>query len=138
MEITNNNIEKALKYFDKLDDTKYETLVDNIIEEQAYLSTFIQQNLDAIFGKNEQIKDLSYNLYFTILYLYKNKLGDSYPIIDKEKLTAIIENNNGGNHKQEELGDFLFTQLVDSKFGKEEILKVIGLLNVVINCVDLS
>ena len=86
MEITNNNIEKALKYFDKLDDSKYETLVDNIIEEQAYLSTFVQQNLDAIFGENEQIKDLSYNLYFNILYIFKSKLADKYPIIDNEKL----------------------------------------------------
>jgi len=134
MEITNNNIEKALKYFDKLDDSKYETLVDNIIEEQAYLSTFVQQNLDAIFGENEQIKDLSYNLYFNILYIFKSKLADKYPIIDNEKLVPIIENNNGGEHKQEELGDFLFTQLVDSEFGKEDILKVIGLLNIVINC----
>ncbi len=136
MEITNNNIEKALKYFDKLDDTKYETLVDSIIEEQAYLSTFIQQNLDAIFGENEQIIDLSYNLYFNILYLFKNKLDDKYPIIDSNKLVPIIESNNGGNHNQEELGDFLFTQLVGSEFSKEDILKVIGLLNVVINCID--
>jgi len=134
MEITNNNTEKALNYFDKLDDNKYETLVDNIIEEQAYLSTFVQQNLDAIFGENEQIKDLSYNLYFNILYLFKTKLADKYPIIDSNKLVPIIESNKAGNHNQEELGDFLFTQLVGSKFSKEDILKVIGLLNVVINC----
>ena len=136
MEITNNNIEKAINYFDKLENGKYETLVNSIIEEQAFLSTFIQQNLDAIFEKNEQIKDLSYNLYFIILYLYKLKLDNKYKIIDSNILVPLIEKNKGGDHNQEELGDFLFTQLVNSDFGKNDILKIIGLLNIVINCFE--
>ena len=136
MEITKNNIEKALNYFDKLDDTKYEILVDKIIEEQAYLSTFIQQNLDEFYTNNESIKDLTYNLYFNILYLFKSKLADKYKIIEKNTLTPIIENNKAGEHKQEELGDFIFTQLADSEFNKNDILIIIGLLNIVINCFD--
>jgi len=136
MDITNSNIEKSLKYFDTLSDEKYERLVDNIIEEQAYLSTFIQQNLDAFFKDDENIKDLSYNLYFNILFLYKSKLSDKYVIVDSVKLAHIIENNLEGNHNQEELGDFLFTQLVDSEYCKEDILKIIGLLNIVINCLE--
>ena len=135
MIITENNIEKALIYFENLDDNKYENIVDNLLEEQAYLSTFIQQNLDNIFEETNKIKDFSYNLYFTILFIYKSKLADKYKIIDEKTLNIILESNNF-EHQQEELGDFIYTQLVKSKFSKDDFLKVIGMLNIAIKCLD--
>jgi|GEM_PF-6907660 hypothetical protein len=136
MIITENNIEKALLYFDKLDDTKYEKLIDELLQEQAYLSTFVQQNLDNIFAENENIKDISYNLYFIILHLYKAKLEHKYPIINKEKLDTFLSGNNEVTHKQEDLGDFIFTQLATSEIEKPDIIAIIGLLNIVINCFE--
>ena len=135
MQITEKNIEKALDYFDSLDEIKFEKLVDNLIQEQAYLSTFVQQNLDHFFEENEAIKDLAYNLFFTILYVIKSKNNNKYKIIDEQILNSIIEKGNK-EHQQEELGDFIFTQLVESEFEKDDFMKVLGILNVVILCLE--
>jgi len=134
MLISEKNIEKALDYFDSIDDAKFEKLVDNILEEQAYLSTFFQQNLDHFFTENEEIKDFAYNLYFTVLYVYKSK-SKNYEAIDDTRLNKTIEKGNT-EHNQEELGDFIYTQLVESDFAKDDFMKVLGLLNVVILCME--
>ena len=134
MLISEKNIEKALDYFDSLDDKKFEKLVDTILDEQAYLSTFFQQNLDHFFEEEDTIKDLAYNLYFTVLYVYKSK-SKKYTIIDDKILNQTIEEGNT-EHNQEELGDFIYTQLVESDFAKDEFMKVLGLLNVVILCFE--
>ncbi len=134
MLISEKNIEKALDYFDSLDDTKFEKLVDNILDEQAYLSTFFQQNLDHFFTENEGVKDFAYNLYFTVLYVYKSK-SKNYIVINDTILNKTIEKGNT-EHNQEELGDFIYTQLVESSFAKDDFMKVLGLLNVVILCME--
>jgi len=134
MLISEKNIEKSLDYFDSLNDDKFEKLVDNILEEQAYLSTFFQQNLDHFFDEDDTIKDFAYNLYFTVLYVYKSK-SKNYPIIDDKQLNKTIEKGNT-EHNQEELGDFIYTQLVESEFAKDDFMKVLGLLNVVILCLE--
>jgi len=135
MIISENNIEKALNYFESLDDTKYESTVDKLLEEQAYLSTFVQQNLDNIFDEENKITDFSYNLYFTVLYMFKSKNSDKYKIVDDKILNSILKKEEF-EHKQEELGDFIYTQFVESEFPKDDFLKVIGLLSVVIICLD--
>ena len=135
MIINENNIEKALNYFESLDDTKYESTVDKLLEEQAYLSTFVQQNLDNIFDEENKITDFSYNLYFTVLYMFKSKNSDKYKIVDDKILNSILKKEEF-EHKQEELGDFIYTQFVESEFPKDDFLKVIGLLSVVIICLD--
>lgn len=134
MLVSEKNIEKALDYFDSLDEKKFEKLVDNILQEQAYLSTFFQQNLDHFFAENDEIKDLAYNLFFTTLYVYKSK-AKSYLIIDDAALNKTLEKGNT-EHNQEELGDFIYTQLVESEYKKEEFMKILGLLNVVILCME--
>jgi hypothetical protein len=133
MIITEKNIDKALNYFDSLNEEKFENLVDKLLDEQAYLSTFVQQNLDHFFEENEEIKDLAYNLFFTILYLFKTKFDDKYIVIDENILNTTIEKKNS-EHNQEELGDFIYNQLVDSDFKKEDFLKILGILNVAILC----
>lgn len=135
MIITDKNIEKTLNYIENLDDNKYDTIVDNLLEEQALLSTFIQQNLDDLFNDDNRIKDFTYNIYFTTLSIFKSKNSEKYIIIDTKKLNHILESQNF-DHKQEELGDFIFTQYVESEFAKSDFLKVIGLLSVVIKCLD--
>ncbi len=135
MTITEKNIEKAIAYFEGLDDDKQEKLANRLLDEQAYLSTFVQQNIDNLFGEGEQIIDFTYNMYYTILYIIQSKKKAQYTIVDKEKLTEILEKEEY-NHSLEELSDFIFTQYVAQDFEKEEFLKAIGLLNVVIKCLE--
>ena len=135
MTITENNIEKALTYLEKLSEEKQERLIDNLLDEQAYLSTFVQQNLDHIFEEGSEIIDFTYNLYYTVLYVFKSKLRDRYEIVDKEALAKVLEKQNFEHH-QVELGDFIFTQYVVQDFSQEDFLKAIGLLNVVILCLS--
>jgi hypothetical protein len=135
MTITEKNIEKAIAYFEGLNDDKQEKLANRLLDEQAYLSTFVQQNIDNLFQEGKQIVDYTYNMYYTILYIIQSKKKAQYTIIDKEKLTEILEKEEY-NHSQEELGDFIFTQYVAQDFEKEEFLKAIGLLNVVIKCLE--
>ena len=135
MTITEKNIEKAIAYFEGLDDDKQEKLANKLLDEQAYLSTFVQQNIDNLFPEGEQIVDFTYNIYYTILYIIQSKKKDQYTIVDKKKLVEVLEEEDY-KHSQEELGDFIFTQYVAQDFEKEEFLKAIGLLNVVIKCLE--
>ena len=131
MEISENNINKALAYIDGLEENAYDNLANKLMEEQAYLSTFLQQNLDYLFSDNEDIKDFASNLHIFILYLFKIKQKNKYPIIDKEKLSAILEQKEHIN-PYESLGDFIFSQWVSQDFAKEDFLKAIQLQNVII------
>ncbi len=135
MIITENNIEKALHYLEKLTEDKQERLIEVLLDEQAYLSTFVQQNLDHIFEEDNGIVDFTYNLYFSILYIFKNKLKDQYKIVDKEVLTKILNEKNKSHH-QTDLGDFIFTQYIAQDFSQESILQAVDLLRVVILCLD--
>ena len=135
MTITEKNIEKAIAYFEGLDDDKQEKLANKLLDEQAYLSTFVQQNIDNLFPEGEQIVDFTYNIYYTILYIIQSKKKDQYTIVDKKKLVEVLEKEDY-KHSQEELSDFIFTQYVAQDFEKEEFLKAIGLLNVVIKCLE--
>lgn len=137
MQITENNIEKALQYLDKFTDADYEKLVDKIVEEQAYLSTFIQQNLENIFKDKDEIQEFAFNLYFITLYLYKTKLKDKYKIIEIDDLKKVLSQENK-EFDQDELGDFLFTQLTNSFVPKEAIMKIVNLLNIIIHCVNIQ
>jgi len=131
MEITEKYINKQLDYLDKIDDESYGRLVDKTLNEQALLSTFVQQNLDNIYKNDDKIKDFTYNMYFFILFLFKNKMKNKYPVISKEHLDKILNNNNFEN-PFEDLGDFIFTQYLNEDFDKESFLEAISLLNVVI------
>jgi len=133
MIISEKNIENNLNYLNKLPDDKYEKLIDEIITEQGYLSTFVQQNLDNIFKENEKIKDFTFNLYSNIIYFFKSKLDDKYKIIDKEILSRILELNNF-EHKQEFIGDFIYNQIVNEKINKTETIEILNILSIVINC----
>ena len=133
MIISEKNIENNLNYLNKLPNDKYEKLIDEIITEQGYLSTFVQQNLDNIFKENEKIKDFTFNLYSNIIYFFKSKLDDKYKIIDKEILSRILELNNF-EHKQEFIGDFIYNQIVNEKINKTETIKILNILSIVINC----
>ncbi len=136
MIISEKNIEKSLSYLEKLPDDKFEKLIDELVNEQAYLSTFIQQNCDNIFKENETVKDFTFNIYANILYFYKSKLGDNYKITDKETLSKVLETKNF-EHNQEFIGDFIYNQIVNENFTKSESLEIINLLSIVINCLDL-
>jgi len=135
MEISENNINKALSYLESLNDEKHSRLIDSLIDEQAYLSTFVQQNLDYLFSDKENLKDFSFNLYAFILYIFKQKKGKSYHIVNKEKLEEILKLKEY-NNPYENLGDFIFSQLLDQNFNKKDFLQAIDLLKVVINTLE--
>ncbi len=135
MNITENNIRKSLQYLEKLSGDKQERLIEQLLDEQGYLSTFVQQNLEHLFGEEEEIVDFTFNLYYTILYMFKAKQGERYLIVDKKRLEEVLQHNRF-EHKQADLGDFIFTQYAAQDFPQEKFLQAIGLLNVVIVCLD--
>jgi len=135
MEISENNINKALSYLENLKEDSYTRLIDSLVEEQAYLSTFVQQNLDYLFQEQEPLKDFTFNLYTFVLYLFKQKQGNSYPIVTKAHLEKILKLSEFDN-PYENLGDFIFSQLLNQNFTKEDILQSIDLLKVVINTLE--
>ncbi len=135
MEITNKNIEKDLDYLDKLDNDKFDSIINKYLDEQAYLSTFFQQNIDNLFNENSPIIDFSFNIYFNVLFLFKSKLGKKYYIISENTLKKILSDNNK-EHKQENLGDFIYAQFASQDFEKEDILKAVRLLNIIILSLD--
>lgn len=135
MIISENNIEKSLTYLEKLSDEKYETLIDNIVNEQAYLSTFIQQNLDNIFKENEDIKDFAFNIYANVLYFYKSKNSEKYNIVNDIILKNILDTKKF-EHNQESIGDFIYSQIVNEKFSKDDSVEILNLIAIIINCLD--
>lgn len=135
MIISENNIEKSLTYLEKLSDDKYETLIDNIVNEQAYLSTFIQQNLDNIFKENEDIKDFAFNIYANVLYFYKSKNSENYNIVNDIILKNILDKKKF-EHNQESIGDFIYSQIVNEKFSKDDSVEILNLIAIIINCLD--
>ncbi len=138
MEITEKYIDKQIDYLNNFEQKKYEKLFDTIVEEQLLLSSFMQKNLDIIFPEDkEQIKEFTYNIYFLILFILKSKLKDKYFIIDNEKLDKVLKLSVFEN-PYEDLGDFIFTQFISEGYEKDDILKAINLLNVIIACFSIK
>jgi len=134
MKISEKKIEKDLKYFEGLSDEQQERLANKLLDEQAYLTTFVQQNLDNLFDEGEEIVDFTYNLYYTLLFLIRNNLK-KYRVIEKPDLEAVLAREDI-RHSQEALGDFIFTQLVARGYTGDDVKKAAGLLNVVVKCFD--
>ena len=128
MIVSEKNIENYLDYLNNLSDENYEKLIDKIIDEQGYLSTFVQQNIDNIFKDNEDIKEFTFNLYSNIIYFFKSKLNDKYKIVTKE--------NKKFEHKQEFIGDFIYNQIVLKKINKKDTIEILNILGIVINCLS--
>ncbi len=135
MKITENNIRKSLRYLEKLPGEKQERLIEQLLDEQGYLSTFVQQNLEHLFGEEDPVVDFTFNLYYTILYIFKAKQGERYTIVDKKRLVEILEHNHF-EHQQDDLGDFIFTQYAAQDFPQDKMLKATGLMKVVVVCLD--
>ncbi len=132
MIISEKNIENYLDYLNNLSDKKYEALIDKIVDEQAYLSTFVQQNLDNIFKDNTDIKDFTFNIYTNVIYFFKSKLGSNYKIVNNKILSDVLNSQNY-EHKQEFIGDFIYNQIINKEINKNETFDILNILAIVIN-----